>query len=119
MMGTLDSTKRRGGLSRRALLGRGGLGLAGLLVMACGQSGSPAAPAPTSAPAAKPAAPAAGAAATSAPPAAAPAATAAPAASAPKPAAGGAPVKLTFWRHQYDPTDKAYKEIIFPDVLSK
>jgi ABC-type glycerol-3-phosphate transport system substrate-binding protein len=123
MMGTLDTTKSRRGLSRRALLGRGALGLAGLLVMACGQSASaPTAPAPTSAPAAKPtaapAAPAAAGAATSAPPAAA-GATAAPAASAPKPAAGGAPVKLTFWRHQYDPTDKAYKEIIFPDVLSK
>jgi ABC-type glycerol-3-phosphate transport system substrate-binding protein len=120
-----ETTQSRRGLSRRALLGRGALGLAGLLVMACGQSAGPA-PAATSAPAkpaeSKPAAPAAAGAATSAPAAAgapaAGAATSAPAASAPKPA-GGAPVKLKFWRHQYDPTDKAYKEIIFPDVLSK
>jgi ABC-type glycerol-3-phosphate transport system substrate-binding protein len=114
-METQETLSSRRGLSRRALLGRGALGLAGLLVMACGQSAGPA-PAATSAPAkpaeskpaeSKPAAPAA-----------AGAATSAPAAAAPKPA-GGAPVKLTFWRHQYDPTDKAYKEIIFPDVLSK
>ena len=125
-METQQTKHPQRGLSRRALLGRGALGLAGLLVMACGQSAGQA-PAATTAPAAKPtgqpAAPAAAGAATSAPPAAAGApagaATSAPAASAPKPAAGGAPVKLTFWRHQYDPTDKAYREIIFPDVLSK
>ncbi len=31
----------------------------------------------------------------------------------------GAPIKLVFWRHQYDPTDKVLKEIIFPDAKAK
>ncbi|MCC7367867.1 MAG: extracellular solute-binding protein [Chloroflexi bacterium] len=122
-MDTGDSTRERSRLSRRAVLSRGAFGLTGLLLMACGQSATPSsAPAATSAPA-KPAgqaaAPAAPAAATSAPPAAAAAAPTAAAATAPKPAAGDAPVKLTFWRHQYDPTDKAYREIIFPAVREK
>ncbi|MCC6420706.1 MAG: extracellular solute-binding protein [Gemmataceae bacterium] len=89
--------------------------MAGLLLAACGQQASPTAPpAATSAPSA----PAAPAAATSAP-AAKTEAPAASSASAPKPAAGTAAVKLTFWRHQYDPTDKAYREIIFPDAKAK
>jgi len=28
-------------------------------------------------------------------------------------------IKLVFWRHQYDPTDKVFKEIIFPDAQQK
>jgi multiple sugar transport system substrate-binding protein len=123
-MRTYDSQTTRRGLSRRELLQRGALGAAGLLLAACGQPASPAAPAAatsappaaTSAPAAKPtAAAAAPVAATSS----APAASSTSAAAAPKPASGGTAVKLTFWRHQYDPTDKAYKDVIFPDVQAK
>src|SRR5919201_5308050 len=85
-------------LSRRALLRTGGLGVGALLLAACGQS---AAPGPGTGTAGQPA----------------PASTAASA--APQAGAGGAAVKLVFWRHQYDPTDKVYREIVFPDAQAK
>jgi ABC-type glycerol-3-phosphate transport system substrate-binding protein len=132
------------GCSRRTLLRTGALGLGAALLAACGGAASPtaapakptetpkpAAPAPTTTPAAAPTqAPAAAATKpAAAAPTTAPAATAAPAAAAKPteaakpaaqaPAAGGPAVKLTFWRHQYDPTDKVYKEIIFPDAKAK
>src|SRR5438067_8495585 len=112
-MRTYDSSTSRRGLSRREILRRGAVGAAGLLLAACGQQPSPsAAPAATSAPAAQATAPAA-APASGAPP------SSTSAAAAPKPASGGAAAKLVFWRHQYDPTDKAYKEVIFPDAQAK
>jgi ABC-type glycerol-3-phosphate transport system substrate-binding protein len=123
-MRTSDTLTSRRGLSRRELLRTSAFGAVGLVLAACGQQATPSAPpAATTAPAAaakpteaaKPTAAAAPASATSAAPAAAPTSAAA----APKPAASGAPVKLTFWRHQYDPTDKMYKETIFPDVKTK
>jgi ABC-type glycerol-3-phosphate transport system substrate-binding protein len=78
------------------------MGMSAVLLAACGQPAGPAAaPAPKSEPGAAPAAP------TTA------------AAAAPKTAAGGAPTKLVFWRHQYDPTDKVYREIVFPSALAK
>ena len=85
-------------LSRRALLRTGGLSVGALLLAACGQSA-------TSGPSGG----------TSGQPA--PAST--PAAAAPQAGASGAPVKLVFWRHQYDPTDKVYREIVFPDAQAK
>lgn len=105
-------------LNRRSLLrtGAGGavLLLASGLVAACGgSSGAPPAatgatsaasstsPAPTSAPAAAPT--------SAAQPTAAPAAQG-------NAATSGQQVKLTWWRHQYDPTDKTYKETVFPAV---
>jgi ABC-type glycerol-3-phosphate transport system substrate-binding protein len=36
-----------------------------------------------------------------------------------KPVTVGGPIKLVFWRHQYDPTDKVFREIIFPDAREK
>jgi ABC-type glycerol-3-phosphate transport system substrate-binding protein len=84
-------------LSRRALLRTGGLGVGALILAACGQS---TAPTSTGTPAGKPT----------------PASTAA---AAPETGAGGPPVKLVFWRHQYDPTDKAYRELVFPDAQAK
>lgn len=114
-MGMHDATTQDRPISRRTLLRYGAFGAAGLVLAACGQqagpAAQPAAPAATAAPAAPAAAPAAT--------AAKPEATAAPAAAAPKPAAGAAPVKLTFWRHQYDPTDKQYRETIFPAAKAK
>lgn len=38
---------------------------------------------------------------------------------APAVSRGGTPTKLVFWRHQYEPTDKAFREIIFPDARQK
>ncbi|MFN8633718.1 MAG: hypothetical protein U0893_07695 [Chloroflexota bacterium] len=113
-------------VSRRALLRTGGLAVGGLLLAACGQAAAPTAPAATSAPAAKPAAPAANPAAPAAQAQAtqpAAAAAAAPpttaAAGAAKPSNGAPPTKIVYWRHQYDPTDKAYKEIVFPSAKEK
>jgi len=127
-------------LTRRTVLKSGALGLGTMLLAACGGG---AASAPTSVPAAT-SAPSSGAAATKPAAAAATApagasgastpasggaatpaagATTAPAAGATpaaKPAAASGPaVKLVFWRHQYDPTDKVYKEVVFPDAKAK
>jgi ABC-type glycerol-3-phosphate transport system substrate-binding protein len=86
------------GLSRRALLRMGGLSVGALLLAACGPSATSG---PSSGTSGQPA----------------PAST--PAAAAPQAGASGAPVKLVFWRHQYDPTDKVYREIVFPDAQAK
>lgn len=122
-MATVDCS-----LSRRSFLGAGVAGLATLLLTACGQGTGE--PAPTDGRANPTTAPSTGAPATTpAPPTAAAAAVtpastkvAAPAATptaATQPAASGKVVKLTFWRHQYTPTDKAYQEIVFPDAKAK
>ncbi|HEV8635404.1 MAG TPA: extracellular solute-binding protein [Chloroflexota bacterium] len=108
-------------MSRRSVVR--GLAALGPLLAACGGAG---APSPTAAPPTKPAEsakptevpkPAAAATKPAEQPAGAPAKpaeaakpTAAPAAA--KPAAGGQPVQLTFWRHQYDPTDAILKDLM-------
>jgi ABC-type glycerol-3-phosphate transport system substrate-binding protein len=116
-MGTRHASESGRGFSRRTLLRTGTLGIGALILAACGQAGAPAA-APKGEPGTTPAGaapvgatPAAGA------PAAAPAATTAAAPA--KPAAGASTTKLVFWRHQYDPTDKVNREIIFPDAQAK
>ncbi|MCC6177063.1 MAG: extracellular solute-binding protein [Chloroflexi bacterium] len=93
--------------SRRAVLRTGALGVGALLAAACGQSAPPAS-APKSEAGAKP---------SGAAPAGAPAATTAAAPA--RPAASTSTTRLVFWRHQYDPTDKVNREIIFPDALAK
>ena len=98
-MDTQDSSISGRGLSRRALLRTGGFGLSALVLAACGQTAAPVA---KTEPGVQPT----------------PASTTA--AAAPEAAAaGGAPTKLVFWRHQYDPTDKVYREIVFPDAREK
>lgn len=74
-------------VSRRTLLRAALVGCGGALLAACGGATAPTAQ------------PASSAASGSVPP-----------------AAGGAPTKLVFWRHQYEPTDKALREIIFPSA---
>lgn len=83
-------------LSRRALLGAAMVGFGGTLLAACGG----AATTPTAQSAAQPASSAA-------------------ASGTPQAATGGAPTKLVFWKHQYEPTDKVYRDIIFPDAKAK
>lgn len=109
-------------LTRRKVLRGGAVGLGSLLLAACGGGVAPTAtPAPAAKPAgAQPTKPAAPAATTAPAPAAATKPAAAGATPAAKPAtAAGPPVKLVFWRHQYDPTDKVYKETVFPDAKQK
>ncbi len=91
------------GLSRRVLLRRTrDLCVGSVLLAACGQpAGSAGQPAPKGEPAANATAP------TTA------------AAAAPTTPAAAATTRLVFWRHQYDPTDKVFREIIFPDAQAK
>ena len=77
-------------ISRRTILRTALGGCGAALLAACGGSGTPTAQ------------PASGAAASTAPQ-----------------ASGGAPTKLVFWRHQYEPTDKALREIIFPSAKAQ
>ena len=91
-------------LSRREFLGGVALGIGGPLLAGCAASPSTPTPAPAS-PATT--APTAQTASQSSQPTATPAAQAAPQGS-------GAATKLSFWRHQYDPTDQVYKNTIFP-----
>jgi multiple sugar transport system substrate-binding protein len=99
-MSSQGSSRSSRRLSRRALLRTGGLGMGALVLAACGQQAAPAPAAKSESPPKPDAAP------TSA------------AAAAPK-AAGAAATKLVFWRHQYDPTDKAYREVVFPSAQAK
>lgn len=116
-------------LTRRSLLRTGVGGVAALLatglVAACGSPNA----APTAAPGANSAAPTTAAGSTGAQATAATQPTAAAAASPASaaqpttataaqasPATNGQQVKLTWWRHQYDPTDQAYKKTVFPAV---
>ncbi len=82
--------------SRRMLLSAAVVGVGGALLAACGGTGT------------TPAAQSGGAV----------SASSSGASTAPQ-SGGGAPTKLVFWRHQYDPTDKVLKEIIFPDARAK
>jgi ABC-type glycerol-3-phosphate transport system substrate-binding protein len=82
-------------LSRRNLLGAAMVGFGGALLAACGGATT----APTAQSAAQPASSAA-------------------ASTAPQ-SGSGAPTKLVFWQHQYDPTDKVFCDIIFPDAKEK
>ena len=99
------------------LLRTGALGIGALILAACGQSAAPSS-APKSDSGAKPA----GSAPSGAPagaPAATPPSSGQAAATPAKPAAGASTTKLVFWRHQYDPTDKVNREIIFPAAQAK
>ena len=77
-------------ISRRTILRTALVGCGAALLAACGGSSTPTAQ------------PVSGAAASTAPQ-----------------ASGGAPTKLVFWQHQYEPTDKVYRDIIFPDAKEK
>jgi ABC-type glycerol-3-phosphate transport system substrate-binding protein len=83
-------------LSRRTLLGAAVVGFGGTLLAACG-----------------------GAATTPAAQSAAQPASSAAASGTPQAATGGATTKLVFWKHQYEPTDKVFRDIIFPDAKAK
>ncbi len=89
--------RSRVSLSRRGLLQTAALATVSAVLSACGSGGASTTAATT-----------------------APATTgAASASSAPAVTQGGTPIKLVFWRHQYDPTDKVFKDIIFPDAKQK
>lgn len=96
-------------ISRRRLLQAAAIAVRSAVLSACGGGNSTTAAGSTAAP-------------TTAPASTAPATTGqSPVAAQATPISsqGGSRTKLVFWRHQYDPTDKVFKEIIFPDAQKK